>query len=77
MVNNGAIRHCSAVLSNFSKFEAIELGDVTGINYKVKRIGDVMITVSSKQGKCVKIILKDVLFVPDLVERSKGPTFGS
>ncbi len=38
----------------------------------MKGIGDVTAEVSEKNGKCIKITLKELLFVLDLQNRSKG-----
>ena len=72
VVDSGASCHCSSVLSDFTNLGTSTMGTVSGIACEVKGLGDIILTVSNIEGNRVVITLKDVLFVPDLEERSKG-----
>jgi hypothetical protein len=48
------------------------VGTVSGIDCKVEGVGDIEVTTSNSKGHPVSVTLKDVLFVPELRERSKG-----
>ena len=48
------------------------MGIVSGIDCEVKGLGDVIINVSNDEGNCVLVLLKDILFVSSLEDRSKG-----
>ncbi len=71
VVDNGASRHCSAVLSDFTQLKTSVVGSVSGIDCEVKGVGDVEVKICNKTGIPVSITLKEVIYVPGLRERSK------
>jgi hypothetical protein len=73
VVDTGASRHFSAVLSDFSSQTMNDkLGTVSGIDFKIEGSGSISFFVHDRQGKHVQINLKDVLYVPNLSKRSGG-----
>jgi hypothetical protein len=72
VIDSGASRHCSVNLSNFTDLKTSIVGNVNGIVCEVKGVGDIGVTVCNRARLPVTITLKEVLYVPDLKERSKG-----
>jgi hypothetical protein len=71
-IDSGASRHYYVVRSDFTHLKTSVVGNVSGIGSEVKGVGDIDVIVCKKAGLPVIITLTEVLYVPDLKERSKG-----
>jgi hypothetical protein len=73
VVDSGASRHCSAELSDFDQISYPSgMGIISGINCEIKGLGSVSLLVLDKSGRTITMLLKNVLYVPDLSARSNG-----
>jgi hypothetical protein len=73
VVDNGASRHFSANESDFTDLRATPSDHhVSGIDCKIKGVGSIVISVLDNNGRCVKINLENVLYVPGLATKSNG-----
>jgi len=65
-------RHRFVVLSDFIDLKTFVIGNDSGIACEVKGVGDIDVNVCNRAGLHVTITFKEVLYVPNLKERSKG-----
>ena len=70
IVDSGANRHISAAASDFLKLHSYDGGTISGISVPIKGSGTVVIHVIDTSGTARKLIMHDVLYAPDLSDRS-------
>ena len=73
MVDSGARRHFSANASDFTDLMPTSSDHhVSGIDNKIKGVGNIVLSVLDNNGLCVKINLENVLYVHGLATKSNG-----
>jgi len=73
VVDSGAIRHYSFIASDFVDINLRDdLGRVTGIDCPIHIVGSVPVVTVNSTGKPTLFTLVEVLYVPDLAQRSGG-----
>jgi hypothetical protein len=70
IVDSGANRHISAIASDFVSLNYSDGGTISGISVPIKGSGTVVIHVLDNSGTARKLIMRDVLYAPELSDRS-------
>ena len=73
VVDSGASRHYSSIASDFiDLIPRDDLGVVSGIDCPIRGLGNISVSTVNSSGEPVAFTLLDVLYVPDLAQRSNG-----
>ena len=70
IVDSGANRHISAIASDFLSLNYADGGTISGISVPIKGSGTVVIHVLDNSGTPRKLTMHDVLYAPELSDRS-------